>query len=120
VGIHASPAGAAHTPVLPVWIEHVVIDDQLMATLEQVEQCPGAAVGRGEPVVLCDLDLGQPATLRSELVARPDRSLLALEKGRERGKPSYLTLKIFRPRSYAHAVTLPDCHPGSEASSKEQ
>ena len=62
--------GAARAAVLPVRVEHEVVDDQLGATLEQVDEAR-RPVRPVEHVVLLDLDHRQLAALDVERVASP-------------------------------------------------
>ena len=77
---------AARAPVLPLRIEHEVVDDQLPATLEHVEQTHGA-VRAVEHVVLLDLDHGEVAALGVERVALLGHVLLFGEQCGPSGEP---------------------------------
>jgi hypothetical protein len=56
------------TPLILVGTEHEVVDEQLSAALEQIEQ-GGLAVRALEHVRLVDEDARQPATLGGERIA---------------------------------------------------
>jgi hypothetical protein len=67
---------AARAPVIPTRVEHEVLDDQLPATLEQVQQC-GRTVGALKGVLLLDLDHRQRLTLGTKCIARSGGFLLS-------------------------------------------
>ena len=67
--------GAAGATLLPLRMEHEVVDDQLRSIVEQVDEAH-RAVGADESVVLLDLDHGQVAALDVEIVPSPGLVLL--------------------------------------------
>src|SRR3954453_14661266 len=73
--------GAARAAVLPLRIEHEVVDDQLTTPLEQVEEADGA-VRPVERVVVLDVDHGEIAPLGVDPVAHTGELLLL---GQQRG-----------------------------------
>jgi hypothetical protein len=75
----SSSVPATGAPVVPLGVEHEVVDDELRAALEQVEQRP-RAVGALELVGLCDLDHRELAALGVEPVALAGEVLLLVEQ----------------------------------------
>src|SRR5687768_5826039 len=70
---------AAGTPVLPLRIEHEVLDDELAASLEEAGQAD-LAVRSLEDVVLVDPHHRQPAPVSVEGVPGPGELLLSREQ----------------------------------------
>ena len=64
---------------VPGRTEHEVVQDQLSASFEQIEQA-GLAVRALEDVILLDPDHGQPPALGSERIPRPCRLLFLGEQ----------------------------------------
>jgi hypothetical protein len=60
---------AAGTALIPAWIKHEVVDDQLATLVEEIEQTH-FAVWTLEEVLLVDLDHRQLATFSIDLVSR--------------------------------------------------
>lgn len=60
--------GAAAASSVPGWVEHKVIDDKLLAVLEEVKQGQGLSSWASEGVVRCDLDQWHVRTQGGKLV----------------------------------------------------
>ena len=71
---------------VPVRIEHEVVDQQLAAVLEEVEQADRAFLPL-EHVLLVDLDHRQPAPLGVHRVPLPGELLLGLQQPQAGGEP---------------------------------
>jgi hypothetical protein len=65
----ANQLRAAWATVLPAWIKHEMVDNQLTAPIEEVEQA-SLAVWTLEEILLVKLDHRQPATFSIEPVSR--------------------------------------------------
>src|SRR5436305_2045557 len=78
--------GGAGAAGCPARVEHGVVDDQLGAVLEQVDESD-RAVRTVEGVVLLDLDHGQVTALHVEGVALPGQVLLLGEQVEARRQP---------------------------------
>src|SRR5262245_32657011 len=77
---------AARAAVLPVRIEHEVVDDQLGSALEHVDESR-RTVRTVEDVVLLDLDHWQVPALDVERVTTPGHVLLFREQRLAQGQP---------------------------------
>ena len=71
--------GAAGATVLPLRVEHEVVDDEPGSALEDVDEAH-PAVGAVELIVLHDLDHGQVSALGAERVALPGQVLLLCQQ----------------------------------------
>src|SRR5205807_10184011 len=78
--------GAARAAVLPLRVEHEVVDDQLRTVLEHVDEAD-RTVRTVEDVVLLDLNHGQVAPLGVERIPPPGQVLLLCEQLLTGGQP---------------------------------
>src|SRR5688572_9200163 len=81
---HRTARAARIRPALDAGGEHEVVDDELAAAFEQIEQAR-LAVGALEDIVLVDEDHRLPTALGGQLVSRP-RGLLLLDEELVMGK----------------------------------
>jgi hypothetical protein len=75
---------AGRAALIPVRVEHEVVDQQLATVLEQIQQA-GRAVPALEPVLLADLGHRQPAPLGAQRVALLGELLLPRQQLPARG-----------------------------------
>jgi hypothetical protein len=83
---HRTAGAARRRPALDAGGEHEVVEDELAASSEQIEQAR-LAVGAVEDIVLVDLDHGEPAALGGQRVSRPGGFLFLDEQAFARDPP---------------------------------
>jgi hypothetical protein len=86
VGDLVDRRGAARAALVPLGVEHEVLDDELAPALEDVEQ-GHLAVLTGEDVVLVDAHHRHPAAIGVQGILDARQLLLALEKCAAGGEP---------------------------------
>ena len=80
ISVLVDAASAAHATLVPARIEHVVVDDELVAAFEEIKQRPCVPVRNGEAVILDHLDHRQTATLGGEFVPCLGERFLLIEQ----------------------------------------
>src|SRR3954451_9991174 len=104
--------GAARAAVLPLRIEHEVVDDQLTTPLEQVEEADGA-VTPVERVVLLDLDHGEIAPLGVDPVAHTGELLLLRQQRGPRREPLLAGCDL--GQAHRSLLTFVDCSQNNDS-----